>query len=92
MDEQSERRRVSTGVVIFKYWHVFMVLLVQIAGLAYMYGRLSQNVEDLARRLDQAESRTTPQVTREEFNDFRGEIRDDIKGLHSAILSMGGRR
>jgi hypothetical protein len=89
MDETTDRQtRSGGGFVVLRYWHVFIMLLVQLVGLAYMYGRLSQNVEDVIKRLDSQDGKSN--VSREEFSDFRQEVREDVRQLHLSIMSIKG--
>lgn len=75
----------TSGAVVLKYWQIVLILLVQLGGLAYGYGSMKQSVDDVVKRLDAEENKSL--VNRDEFNDFRQEIRDDVKSLQLAITS-----
>lgn len=80
----------GSGGVNVKYWQLILVLALQLAGLAYGYGRISQNVEIMQQQLNEVQTHVENAriVSRDEFEDFRTEIRDDVKQLNTAILAV----
>lgn len=80
----------GSGGVNVKYWQLILVLALQLAGLAYGYGRISQNVEIMQQQLNEVQTHVENAriVSRDEFEYFRTEIRDDVKQLNTAILAV----
>lgn len=76
------------GVICLKYWHVVLVLAVQLICLGAAYGRITANQdnfkEDVSRRLAVIESNKV--ISREEFDEWRGEFEQNLRDLQHAII------
>jgi hypothetical protein len=71
-------------VLYLKYWHIVLMLVVQLVCLGIAYGKLSQAQDDLMRRIGVMEG--TKFVPREEFETFRGDLRDSLSRIETEIL------
>lgn len=83
MQEHFPKR--DAGYVILKYWHIILLLTVQMVGLGIAYGEIKQSQDDMARRLVNLENNKL--VTREEFDAWRTEFHDDLQRIESAIIN-----
>ena len=77
---------VSGGIVILRYWHIIALLVVQLLGLGIAYGKITQNQEDLSRRMQAIESRDSQYVPRSEFDGWREDIRATLNRIEAEIV------
>lgn len=71
------------GIVILRYWHVLVMLSIQLLGLGVAYGKITQNQEDMARRMGMIEQNKV--VSREEFDNWRSEFRSTLDRIEHGI-------
>ena len=60
------------------------MLVVQLLALGIAYGKLSQAMDDLTRRVGVMES--TKFVTREEYESFKTDLRDTLTRIESEVI------
>jgi hypothetical protein len=85
-----ETKSRSDGTIVLKYRQVILLVLVQLATFAYGYGRLQQDVENMKIQMSELQARVEDAriVSRDEFTDFREEMRNAVRDLHTAILAV----
>jgi hypothetical protein len=71
-------------VLYLKYWHIVIMLVVQILVLGIAYGKLTQQIEDLAGRVTTMEN--TKFVTRDEYDSFKTDLRDTLNRIETEIV------
>ncbi len=88
MTDQPESRQPT--VLYLKYWHIVLMLIVQLVGLGVMYGSMRQSIDDLRddtnRRLAAIENSRF--ITRDEFDDFKSDITQRLDRIESDVLSL----
>jgi hypothetical protein len=71
-------------VLYLKYWHIVLMLVVQLVGLGMAYGKISQSLDDLTRRVGVMEN--TKFITRDEYDSWRTDVRDTLARIETEIL------
>lgn len=83
----NERPEQAQGVVVLKYYHVIILLIVQLLGLGVAYGKLTSDVqnmkEDVSRRLGKIEGNF---VSYGEFDNWRKEFQQNLRDLQNIMI------
>lgn len=74
----------SGGIVVLRSWHVVILLVIQLLGIGIAYGRLTQQIDDMNRRLESIENNRL--IGRDEFNTWREEMNSNIDRLEREVL------
>lgn len=85
-DHLSDQPERPQTVLYLKYWHIVLMLVVQLVALGIAYGRITQQMDDLARRVSAIED--SKFVSRDEFDDFRTDLRTRLDRIESEILEI----
>lgn len=83
----NERPEQAQGVVVLKYYHVIILLFVQLLGIGAAYGKLTSDVqnmkEDVSRRLGKIEGNF---VSYGEFDNWRKEFQQNLRDLQNIMI------
>lgn len=71
-------------VLYLKYWHIVVMLVIQLIGLGIAYGKLSERMDNLGERMTREEN--TRYVPREEFDSWRDDVRSTLGRIEGEII------
>lgn len=83
-EQKHETNFPNGGYVILRYWHIILMLAVQLVALGIAYGALQEGQADMLRRITNLENNKI--VTRDEFDSWRSEFRDSLNRIEDEIL------
>ena len=71
-------------VPFLKYWHIILIMALQLIAVGVAYGKLNEGMDDLKRRMSAMENGRF--VPREEFDSWREDVRDSLHRIEAEIL------
>lgn len=76
------------GTIVLQYWHVVVILIVQLIGLGIAWGTLTQQEADISRRLTALESLNEQFVSRSEFEAWRQGFRESVDKVQQEMRDL----